>query len=144
MSLKNFSDELEQHDDHIDLVPLIDCVFLVLLFYVVCATFDDGKAQSSEKKDMSLSVQLPKAQTAEVRRPKDALVLTISKEGQFQFEDQEVNESALWQLLNDVQNKRSARTLLIKADRNCPYEKIVMAMDMARALKIQEFSFAVE
>jgi biopolymer transport protein ExbD len=56
MSTRHHTVRLGQQDDHLDLVPLIDCVFLLLLFFMIC-----GRLSTSERSEQ---ITVPPARTA--------------------------------------------------------------------------------
>jgi len=134
--VKGLTEQLEAASDRPDLTPLIDCVFLLLLFFVVTAVF-------VEESNL-FRIELPKAERPELREVKDVTVVTISRGGQFAIGQQFVAEDQLWNHLSALHAERPIRTLIIKGDRNSPYEKVILATDMARALDVPEISWAVE
>ncbi len=131
---KSLTSELEEYDDRADLIPMIDCVFLMLLFFVVTATFSDQNL---------FQVELPKAEQAEVRDTTDATVVCISKNGNFALGQDYVADDALMATLRAQLAERKSKTLVIQGDKGCPYEKVVMAVDAAHALGVNELCLAV-
>ena len=134
--MKQLTEQLEVDNDRADLTPLIDCVFLLLLFFIVTAVF-------VEESNL-FKVDLPRAAHAELREIKDVVVVLVSRSGQFALGQDYVPDDQLWSRLNEVHQVTPIRTLIIKGDRDCPYQKVVMAMDVAQALNIEEISLAVE
>ncbi|MFP4058457.1 MAG: ExbD/TolR family protein [Candidatus Brocadiia bacterium] len=133
--MRRLTEELEDRDDRADLTPLVDCVFLLLLFFIVTAAFVE---------ETLFKVELPKAQQAEVRDRGDVVVLAISRAGQFAIGQRYVPQDRLWEELRDLHESQPITTLVIKGDRQCPYEKVVMAMDIAQELDIPDFSLVVD
>jgi len=125
----------EDQDDRADLVPLIDCVFLVLLFYVIASTFSEDNS--------IFKVELPKAKETAVRAPEDTVTISVSRTGQFALGDEIVPDDQLWTRLQSRNQTKKIKTLVIRGDKGCPYEKIVNALDLAQALNIAEFSLVV-
>ena len=134
--MKGLTEQLETAGDQPDLTPLIDCVFLLLLFFVVTAVF-------VEEANL-FRIELPRAVHAELREVKDVTVLAISRSGQFSLGQDYVPDDRLWDRLSAENSERPIRTLIIKGDRQSPYEKVIMATDMARALNVTEITWAVE
>jgi len=133
--MKGLSDpNSEELDDRADLVPLIDCVFLVLLFYVVVSTFSE---------DTLFKVELPKAQQTTVRAAEETVTIAVDKTGQYAIGQDLVADADLWTRLEERHKTKPIRTLIIRGDKGCPYEKIVTALDIAQALNISEFSLIV-
>ena len=133
--IKTLTESLEEGDDKADLTPLIDCVFLLLLFFIVTSTF-------SEETTL-FEIKMPKAQHATVKKTEDVVAVAISKAGKLSIGNEYVPDDMLWQKLNDLNKVSPITTYIIKGDRECPYEKVIMAMDMAQALDIENISLAV-
>lgn len=133
--MKRLTEQLESEGDQPDLTPMIDCVFLLLLFFVVTAVF-------AEESNL-FKVELPKAARAEVRQPKDVVVVLISREGAYSVKDSLVPEEQLWARLSEMHSQLPIKTLIIKGDRLSPYEKAIAAMDVAHSLNIGEVTMAV-
>ena len=132
---KSFAED--DQDDRADLVPLIDCVFLVLLFYVIASTFSDDSPSSMFK------VELPKAKETAVRAPEDTVTISVSRTGEFALGDEVIPADQLWDRLEARNQAKRIQTLVIRGDKGCPYEKIVNALDLAQSLNIAEFSLVV-
>lgn len=121
-------------DDRADLIPMIDCVFLMLLFFVVTATFSDQSL---------FQVELPTAVKAEVRDTTSATVVSVSKNGNYAIGQEAVGEEQLGLLLRKRKDAGLLTTVVIQGDKNAPYEKIVSAVDAAHAVGVTELAFAV-
>ena len=127
----------------INLAPLIDVVFLLLIFFMVTTTFS---------KESQIRVQLPEATSAE--KPATAeniLIIQISELGEYavQGTKDEAPRQLLNQRLETLQRalEQSAGNLtepmvLIRADRLAPHESVVRAMDAARLLGFFRMTFA--
>ncbi len=134
--MERLTERLEVGGDQADLTPLIDCVFLLLLFFVVTAVF-------VEESNL-FKVELAPAAHSEVRELEDVVTVWVSREGRFAVGDEYVPEDRLWARLTEMNETAPIQTLVIKGDRRCPLEKAVMAWDMARALEVEEIAIAVE
>ena len=134
--MKSLTDKLQPTDDRADLTPLIDCVFLLLLFFIVTAVFVE--------ESRLFEIDLPKAEHAELRRLQDVVVVGVSRGGQFSVGESYVADEQLWDHLSGLNDDTAIPTLIIKGDRACPYEKVVMAVDMAHVLEVAEIVLAVD
>jgi len=132
---KSLTDNDDVYDDRADLIPMIDCVFLMLLFFVVTATFSDQTL---------FKVDLPSAAKAETRTAAESQVVVISKNGSFALGDQLVPEDQLLTVLRQRFANLAKKTLVVQGDKGCPYEKVVLAVDAAQALGVQELCLAVK
>ncbi|MBC8039821.1 MAG: biopolymer transporter ExbD [Opitutaceae bacterium] len=129
----------EELDDRTDLVPLIDCIFLVLLFYVVVSTFSEEAA---------FPLQLPRVseskQTSQVATAKELITLSVSADGTYALDKNVVPPLELGRALRERIATDKPRTLIIRGDRLAPYEKIAAALETVQSFDIEEVSLVVE
>jgi biopolymer transport protein ExbD len=121
----------------INLAPLIDVVFLLLIFFMVATTFKD---------DARIKVQLPEAGGEEVA-PKEpqGLTITIDREGRFYINDRMVVDrkvATVKKAIAAAVGDNSDRPVIIKADANTPHQAVMTAMDAASQLGLVRFAFA--
>lgn len=126
-NLKTLSETVSE-DIKPDLTPMIDIVFLLLLFFIVTSTF---------KEETLLEINLPKTDKGKPAIVADTVKVSISKEGTFTVENEFVTEENLG---NTLQKYQKRHALIISGDRDCPYEKVVQVMESAKAL---DFSVAL-
>ena len=113
----------------IDLTPLIDVTFQLLIFFLLTATFN---------KDASFKVKLPKASSNEPSTEAKAVIVEISEDGRFEIDHKIVDEAELQTRLCMAAKESDASTVNIKADQNTKHEKVVQAMDVAKACGIEK------
>ena len=134
--MKTLRQQLEEGSDQADLTPMLDCVFLLLLFFVVASTFSESTHL--------FEVTLPSASHASVKPMEEVIELGIDREGRFTVGGTAVPEEQLYDHLKGVVEESGRRTLILQGDRECPYEKVVFAMDLAQALRLSGVSMAVQ
>lgn len=130
-----------RHQADINLTPLIDVVFLLLIFFMVSTTFKD---------ESRLRVQLPNAQGEAVpAQEPDIIRILIDREGVFEINNETLPESgtgALAQRLSNVlatmQGQRSERSVLIQADAQTSHQAVMTALDAARRAGLTRVAFA--
>ena len=112
-------------DLSVNLTPLIDVVFLLLIFFMVSTTFT---------KETHLAIDLPES-SGEVRQGQPRQIeVVISKKGEFAINGQTLVNSRLETIkraLGKVSEGDSGLPLIITADANTPYQSVVTAMDAA-------------
>lgn len=113
----------------VDLTPLIDVTFQLLIFFLLTATFN---------KDASFKVKLPKASSNEPTQEAKAVVVEISEDGRFEIDQKIVDEAELQTRLCMAAKESDASTVNIKADQNTKHERVVQAMDVAKACGIEK------
>ena len=130
----------EQEENYsLELTPLIDVVFLLLIFFMVSTTF---------KHDSALKIDLPEASTEKTKKEKKALTIKISSDGRFFVEGREVVNKRLKTLkraLRDALKGRGKDTVvIIRTDKNATHEMFIRAMDAAKQLGLSKISIPVE
>lgn len=134
--MKGLTEQLERSDDRADLTPLIDCVFLLLLFFIVTAVF-------VEESNL-FKVELSEAEQSELRKTDDAAIIWISADGRYAVDQQYVPQDELYSRLKSRHEKQPFKTIVIKGDRASPLEKTVHVFALAKALGVQEVLPAVQ
>ena len=134
-----------QEEVTINLTPLIDIVFLLLIFFMVSTTFS---------KESQLRIRLPDASSdSEVEQRPSRLVVAITKSGDYSIRGP--NESTGHHLLSrerSVLAQAMAKgaqgtdelVVVIRADRKTPHEAVVRVMDVARKLGLVRITFATQ
>lgn len=120
----------------VNLTPLIDVVFLLLIFFMVSTTFD---------RHAKLKVQLPSAEAKMQQQAKDPVVLSIDAKGKYYINDRQVVNTQLDTLkaaLQKTVDNNPDITLLLRADGRTPHQSVVRAMDAASQLGITKLSIA--
>ncbi|MBJ7538146.1 ExbD/TolR family protein [Marinomonas transparens] len=126
-------------DVQVNLTPLIDVVFLLLIFFMVSTTFN----QSTE-----LTIDLPTATSDAPASDRDENVeLVITADGRYVINGQTlINEKVdtLVQGLKEVTEGRSDRPLIITADAKSSYEMVLKVYDAAARLGITKLAHTAQ
>ena len=130
---KGMSDYVE-----VNLTPLIDVVFLLLIFFMVTTTFN---------KDAKININLPTTTNAMASPTKMPLEVIIDSNGKFFVDGREVlnnKPETLFRAMTQALNERGEKTppLIISADSSTNYQAVVTAMDIAGRLGMTNFSMA--
>ncbi|KRG63945.1 Biopolymer transport protein ExbD [compost metagenome] len=129
-------DSRSQDEPHIDLVPLIDVILVLIIFFVVTTTFD---ARST------LQVQLPTASDQKNTSPPRSLSVLVNADGRYFINDQEVlrtDVEALKQTIAQVAGDDREQTVLLRADARTPYQAVVTAQDALGQLGFRRIAIA--
>jgi|YNPMSStandDraft_2_1061718.scaffolds.fasta_scaffold00012_22 biopolymer transport protein ExbD len=105
----------------IEMTPLIDMVFLLLIFFLLSTSLDNYK---------KLNIVLPSSQTAEKVQIKD-ITIFIDKENNIYFNDNIVSLKKLDSFLQNI-DKNSISTVFINGDENVQYKLIIDIIDILR------------
>ncbi len=139
-----FSDRSEE-ETTINLTPLIDVVFLLLIFFMVSTTFS---------KESQLKIRLPESSDdPEQQQVAQTLEIEISAEGAYAIKgpgDTEAKpvlnttRATLRRALLSAVGTRKELVTVIRADRRAPHEAVIRAMDLARQLGYAHITFATQ
>lgn len=105
------------------LTPLIDIVFLLLVFFLLTAHF---------VKDQSLDIVLPRAESAIDLQDEDALEIVIDQHGGISVNQQHVNPDRLDEILHQGLQQRSNKQVILRGDQSVKLGLTVKVMDAAR------------
>jgi biopolymer transport protein ExbD len=129
----------DRRDDdipEINLVPLIDVVLCLLIFFVVTTTFDARSV---------LKLELPRADGQPAETKGQPLGILINADGRYFVGDREVlrtDVESLKQALREVAGEDRQRTVLIRADARTPWQAVVTAYDALAQLGFRKVANA--
>ena len=119
----------------LDVTPLIDVIFLLLIFFMVSTTFITSPG---------IHVNLPEASTKAKNEDPKALELVITEKPTFYVNGKEVKKSDLQGLLALNKKQTGFDQLIIRADGKTRHEDVVFAMDMAKQVGLHKLSIATK
>lgn len=121
----------DEAEPEIGLIALIDCIFFLLMFFMVATSF---KQQDVQKKAKDLAVQLPTASATLSAREAgaDPLVITVDARGQVAIDGQRVTLQALHDRLREQAARDRSRPVRIDGDKRVAYQHIVHVLDLCQ------------
>ena len=125
-----------QDDLELNITPLIDIVFLLLIFFMVSTTFQT---------ESQLRVQLPEAAEDQPADTRDPLEIVVNADGQYAVGGRELSDNefaTLVEALRDIAGDNRERPLIIRADARAPHQAVVRAMDASSRLGMRNLSIA--
>ncbi|MBU1240648.1 biopolymer transporter ExbD [Myxococcota bacterium] len=118
----------------IDLTPLIDVVFLLLLFFLLTA---------APAPDPTMAVHLPKATSGAVEKVPDEVELVLRDDGKILFQGQEYSFDRLSTELKQIAAKKPATRVILRGDRKAQYESFIGLLEVVNGANLS-LSVAVE
>jgi len=112
----------KQEVDNVDLTPMIDMVFILLIFFMVTTTF---------VKDMKLDINRPAASSASKTDTKTVKVY-IDNQRQVYIDNQPVQLWAIQSKLRDLLRSSSDKSVLVVSDDTIPVETLIDVVDECR------------
>lgn len=133
MKLGSVTNTPPSHEEP-NVAPLIDIVFILLIFFVVTTTF---------ARDLGIDVERPSAGTA-IEQPANIIRVAIGRGGELAVEGRPTSP---WRLETEVQdrlNQNTEKSVLVVADRSVDAETLVEVMDACRQAGARQVAVAVE
>ena len=117
----NLSDE-DLEEPRLELTPMIDVIFQLLIFFMVATTFQDEERE--------LDVDLPQAETgSSLAADLDEIVINLKRDGGIVVSGREVDEDGLARLLASAAERDPETPVTIRGDRLVHHENVVAVMD---------------
>ncbi|MBW1882684.1 MAG: biopolymer transporter ExbD [Deltaproteobacteria bacterium] len=131
MNMNQFDDE---EDNEVNLTPMLDVVFIMLIFFIVTASF---------VKESGIDVNRPNAATAE-RKEKGNILVAISEDNQIWIDRRQVDPRALRANIERMHAENPNGAVVIQADEESKNKLLVQVMDAARMAGVKNVSIAAE
>ena len=115
----------------IELTPIIDMVFLLLIFFLVASTF-----QQTERE---MQIALPMSSSAgPISTAMKDLIINVDAEGAIIVSGATLTPDDLGSMIADAVGRNPDQKVTIRGDRSTPYENIVVVLDVCKGNGIQE------
>lgn len=113
----------------LDLTPIIDVVFILLIFFIVTSVF--------KKEELALMLDLPSsnAKSMQVKSEQVFIELSVDK---MAIRGIEVSFSSLEDNLKEIKNKDEA--VIVRIDKKVPYEKVVKVLDLLQKYSLNNLA----
>lgn len=121
-------------NESIDMTPMIDMVFILLIFFAVSTSF---------VKDMRLNLERPSASSGTVASTKSVRVY-LDREGVIYLNEQAVKAWMLQSLVRDALAVSSSQAVLVIADALTPTENLIEVVDQCRLAGATDVGVATE
>jgi len=122
----------------INITPLIDVVFLLLIFFMVSTTF---------QRESEITIELPESSGDIAETNKKIIEISIDNQGHYfvnQRRIKDTNIKTLKQAISITRGDAKEPKLIISADKMTPHQSVVRAMDAARQLGLVNLTFATK
>lgn len=124
-------------EPQLNLTPMIDVVFLLIIFFMVGARFTE------EANDQKFEIELPTAAPVQIMsRTPDALVVVVARNGTITMRKKELSPEQLLQELTAAKAAYADQTVLIRGDGDGNYQAVIDVMNACHQAGIKKFSLA--
>ncbi len=122
---------LEKKKIKINIIPLIDIIFLMLVFFMLATNF-------YEKRDMEFSIEKNISENSEL---KETTVIKIQK-NEYVFENKKIEKKFLEDQLLKIWNKENSKNFVILNDKSSEIKTLIYILDILKKNKIKNVTFA--
>ncbi|MGD8873507.1 MAG: biopolymer transporter ExbD [Gammaproteobacteria bacterium] len=123
-------------EPEVNLTPLIDVVFLLLIFFMVSTTFEHQSR---------IQIELPEATAEATRLEDESLEIIIDAQGRFFIGEEQVVNTELNTLkgaISKTVGEREGIPVIIRADAKTPHQAVITALDATSQLGLTRISLA--
>ena len=113
----------------LDLTPVIDVVFILLIFFIVSSVF--------KKEELALILDLPASNAKEMEVQKEQIFIELSKE-KLAIKGIEVSVDSLEDNLKAIKNKEKA--VIVRIDKKVEYERVVKILDLLQKYNLKNLA----
>ncbi|HNP64035.1 MAG TPA: biopolymer transporter ExbD [Woeseiaceae bacterium] len=131
---KNHSLGQEEESEEINLTPMLDVVFIMLIFFIVTATFI---------KEAGIQVERPDTFTADTQDDA-AILIAISANDEIWIDRKEREPQAVRGVIERLHAENPKGSIVIQADEDSTNEKLVMVLEAAKAAGVTNVSIAAD
>ena len=121
-------------ESQVDLTPLIDVVFIMLIFFIVTATF---------VKETGIDVNRPDAPTAEVKK-KANILIAIDSNNNIWLDRRKIDIRSVIPNIKRLRSENPQGSVVIQADEESKNKMLVEVMDAARQAGVANIALAAE
>jgi len=119
----------------LDITPLIDCIFQLLVFFLLTASFVAVP---------NIRVELPRVSGQAASQEQRDITLVVTRQGEVQFEAQDWEMAKLKDKLKELQAEKPDARVLIQADNKAYHGRVVEVMDAAKAAGFKKLGVAIQ
>ena len=124
----------EEEDNEINLTPMLDVVFIMLIFFIVTATFI---------KEAGIDVNRPGAISAESQEDA-AILIAISENDEIWIDRKETDPRALKPIIERLHLENPKGSIVIQADEESTNEMLVIVMEAAKSAGVTNVAIATD
>ena len=131
----NFRKKINHTTNGFQIAPLLDIVFLILIWFISASIY--------AKWETKISVKVPTAKSGKYsKRMPGEVILNITQEGKIYMNSVQVSKERLKKLLEELTKIFPYQPVVIRADKKTPYEYTIDVLDTCKEAGISVISFA--
>jgi biopolymer transport protein ExbD len=124
----------EEEENEINLTPMLDVVFIMLIFFIVTASFI---------KEAGIQVERPDAPTAD-KQEDAAILIAISANDEIWIDRKEMDPRAVRGMIERLHSENPKGSIVIQADEESTNEMLVIVMEAAKQAGVANVAIATD
>jgi biopolymer transport protein ExbD len=125
----------KREEPRIELTPMVDVVFLLLIFFMISTTFIDTPG---------IAVKLPESSAPALVKTPEEVEVALSRQGEIYLQGEAVSPEALAERLRGYGAQAGDMTFMLRADEQALHGRVVQVMDIAREAGFGRLAMATE
>lgn len=117
--------DLASEDAHIDLTPLIDVIFMLVIFFILTMSFTHPV----------IDIKLPESKSAQAIKDTQFIDISVNQKGEYLYENNQISLEKVKNLLDE----NTTRELNIIADEQSPFDAFIKLIDIAKEKRAGKF-----
>ena len=134
MMKQHFQNLVDEEEATIDMTPMLDVVFIMLIFFIVTASF---------VKEAGIDVNRPEAATA-VKKDRANILIAITDKGEIWINKRRIDVRAVQANIERLHAENPQGTVVIQADKKATTDTLIKVMDASRAAGVYDVSIAAQ
>lgn len=131
---QHFQNLVDEEEAAIDMTPMLDVVFIMLIFFIVTASF---------VKEAGIDVNRPEAATA-VKKDRANILIAITDKGEIWINKRRIDVRAVQANIERLHAENPQGTVVIQADKKATTDTLIKVMDASRAAGVYDVSIAAQ
>ena len=131
---QHYQNLIDEEEAAIDMTPMLDVVFIMLIFFIVTASF---------VKEAGIDVNRPDAATA-VKKDRANILIAISDKGEIWINKRRIDERAVQANIERLRAENPQGSVVIQADKKATTDVLIKVMDASRSAGVYDVSIAAQ
>ncbi|MDQ6990483.1 MAG: biopolymer transporter ExbD [Mariprofundaceae bacterium] len=125
--------ERKRADFLVEMTPLVDVVFLMLIFFMVSTSFTVSN---------SLKLELPSSKASSQDKQMKEVLISVNAKGQLYVQEEAVEDGDLRRRILNISKGDPNMRVVLRADANSLHKRVVFVMDTVRELGMGKLAIA--
>lgn len=126
----------EEREETLNMTPLIDVVFLLLIFFLSATTFS--------RDEVEMSLNLPESASGQQGGESRVIIINVSRDGRLLVDGRQVSVEALQQKLKAAASRDKDQEVLIRGDQKAQFGLVAKVFDACLLAKLSSISIGAE